>query len=1396
MIIAEKPINKEAFRNTMIKVWRSEGWVQFTEVGENRFLIEFNKDEDRQRVIKGRPWSFDRWLLCLHAFEGNMPVNDIQFTREEFWLQVHNMPLGTMTEEVGKQIGKNVGKVLKVHSDDRGIGWGKFMRIRVEMYITKALMRGMFLTFDGRKTWVQFKYERLPTFCLKCGVIRHNGKSCQSSPKASPQNQYGVWLRAPAAKEGDINQKRYGHDSSQQTSGADHSWRNDGKVGDEVNLGKAVSKEGFKDPINTSDPIQENCVFLQPTKETSADLVESLMATDTQLPKVNVTLMDLEGDTGLPTLKEDPTPTREVQQKSPPKPGPSKRDSSLKNYEPNSDLRPRLILLTNSSRIKPRFWQLPKREPLGKEEPERSAMLICFLSLKSKLPSFVFLMETKCKRHKVECVKRLIKFDNSFVIDCKGFSGGLAFLWKNDVEAEVHSYSQNHISLMVKGAKEREDWLLTGFYGSPVTARRQSSWKLLQAINPVHPLGWLCIGDFNEILFIGDKSGGAVRAFNQIESFRDTVELCGLSDLGFVGNKFTWSNGRHGASFTKEMLDRAFGNSSWMDLFPSHKVYTLPALSSDHCPIFVTMEKQVTDSLKCDKPFRFEAGWSLNGECHNILEEVWTKPRMANNKLNFVAEGLRHCKDKLLLWSRYRRGNFKRDLKTKMAQLSDLQISNTGFLTENIKQLQKELDGILDAENPTNFDLCLENLAPRVSGDMNSMLIKPYSPKEIEEALFQMNGLSSPGPDGFPAAFYQQHWSTVGSQVCVAALFVLNSKGSIAEINSTFITLIPKKKTPLKVSDFRPISLCNVLYKVISKAIANRLKKILPLIISPHQSAFIPERLITDNVIVAFETLHTMKCKLKGKEGYMALKLDMSKAYDRIEWGFLRAVLSKMGFNSLWIDLVMGCVDTVSYAILVNGCPQEVFHPSRGIRQGDPLSPYFFILCAEALSNLIGKAEERGLIHGVPVGRGQLRVSHLFFADDSLIFCKANALEWGRLFGLLKVYEDASGQRLNIEKTSIIFSKNTLRVTQSYILEIAGMKSALPYENYLGLPSVVGRAKHKAFQGILDKVRMKLSSYTVKLLSQAGREIFIKAVVQTLPTYTMSVFKLPNSFLKAINSVLQNYWWGQQQKENKIHWVSWSKLGKAKDAGGMGFRDLEYFNKAMLAKQCWRLIQNPHSLAAKVLKAKYFKHSDFQSAKLGASPSFIWRSFIVARPVIFEGSVWRVGTGENIHIWQHKWLHTSHHNMVLSDVKVLDRRAKVADLIDSNSKSWKRDLVNQIFDGGEAEAIIRIPISSLNSKDKLIWKGTHKGCFSVRSAYHMMKERDFANQGQSSFYGQFKKVWQQIWHSNVPPSDKVFLWRACLDALPTQSKLFQKRIVDNPLCPICNLEEENVVHVL
>ena len=155
-------------------------------------------------------------------------------------------------------------------------------------------------------------------------------------------------------------------------------------------------------------------------------------------------------------------------------------------------------------------------------------------------------------------------------------------------------------------------------------------------------------------------------------------------------------------------------------------------------------------------------------------------------------------------------------------------------------------------------------------------------------------------------------------------------------LNHTLITLIPKIKNPLFVNDFRLISLCNVFYKNFSKVLANRLKKILPNIISKHQSAFTKNQSIFDNILVAFETLHSMKKHKTGKTGYIVVKLDMSKAYDRVEWAFLEEIMRKLGFEERWITLMMAFMKLVSYLMLVNGELKGLIRPSRGIRQGDP----------------------------------------------------------------------------------------------------------------------------------------------------------------------------------------------------------------------------------------------------------------------------------------------------------------------------------------------------------------------------------------------------------------------------------------------------------------------------
>ena len=204
---------------------------------------------------------------------------------------------------------------------------------------------------------------------------------------------------------------------------------------------------------------------------------------------------------------------------------------------------------------------------------------------------------------------------------------------------------------------------------------------------------------------------------------------------------------------------------------------------------------------------------------------------------------------------------------------------------------------LFTSSNPIEMAAEIDSIPSMVIEEMNGILISEFQPWEIDNALKQMAPLKAPGPDGMPPLFYQNFWDLVRGDVSGSILNFLNSGSLPSPLNHTFVRLIPKTKNPKRVTEFRPISLCNVLYKISSKVLANRLKKVLPYIISEHQSAFIKGRLITDNILVAYETFHYMKNHNSRKSGYMALKLDMSKAYDHVESSFLKDVMVQMGFH-------------------------------------------------------------------------------------------------------------------------------------------------------------------------------------------------------------------------------------------------------------------------------------------------------------------------------------------------------------------------------------------------------------------------------------------------------------------------------------------------------------------
>jgi hypothetical protein len=446
--------------------------------------------------------------------------------------------------------------------------------------------------------------------------------------------------------------------------------------------------------------------------------------------------------------------------------------------------------------------------------------------------------------------------------------------------------------------------------------------------------------------------------------------------------------------------------------------------------------------------------------------------------------------------------------KNQIVQLEDSQ-GNICNSAEGLKTIAK--DYFIDIFQQQQGDRLsvINAITSSVSIEDNNVLTVPFSIVEFKDAVFSLEADKCPGPDGFNPGFYQQFWDLCGHEIFEAGCSWLECGAFPPGLNSTNIALIPKGESQKSMKDWRPISLCNVLYKIVAKVLANRLKPVLDKCISENQSAFVPGRSILDNAMAAIEIIHYMKAKTRGKKGEVALKLDISKAYDHIDWEYLKDMMAKMGFCQKWIRWIMLCVETVDYSIIVNGHMVGPVVPGRGLRQGDPLSPYLFIICAEGLSALIRQAENRGELHGIKICRKAPIISHLLFADDCFLFFKATSNEASVLKNILSVYEAASGQAINLQKSEFYCSRNVPAEAREAIANQLGVSQVLGTGKYLGLPSMIGRSKKSTFKFIKDRIWKKINSWSSRHLSQAGREIMIKSILQSIPTYVMSIFFSP-----------------------------------------------------------------------------------------------------------------------------------------------------------------------------------------------------------------------------------------------------------------------------------------------
>ncbi|XP_056695214.1 uncharacterized protein [Spinacia oleracea] len=399
----------------------------------------------------------------------------------------------------------------------------------------------------------------------------------------------------------------------------------------------------------------------------------------------------------------------------------------------------------------------------------------------------------------------------------------------------------------------------------------------------------LVSGDFNEIICYEEKEGGVDNERRAIPDFRAALEECNLRD---------------------------------------------PKL--DHTPIFARLKRPKKKRRRGKKSFKFETCWLLDEACDGVAEKALKVAQGERISDEAVANCVALEKD---LDDLYEKQEAFWYLRSRAADIKDGD-RNTKYFhhkasqrrrRNEIKRLmdgtgqwvteEEEIEGVVEdfyeelfttsGPSSTAVEKVLEAVGTTISSEDNNLLLRPFTKEEIYAALCQMDPCKAPGPDGMHAIFYQKYWHIVGDDVSRYVCNILHGNCSPQPINNTNIALISKVRRPTVMSEFRPIALSNVLNKLASKAIVLRLKSILPGIISKNQSAFVPGRLVTDDALIALELFHTMKKRSKGKKGSIALKLDMSKAYDRVEWCFLVKLLLKMGFSSSWVKVVMGCVRSV-----------------------------------------------------------------------------------------------------------------------------------------------------------------------------------------------------------------------------------------------------------------------------------------------------------------------------------------------------------------------------------------------------------------------------------------------------------------------------------------------------
>lgn len=396
------------------------------------------------------------------------------------------------------------------------------------------------------------------------------------------------------------------------------------------------------------------------------------------------------------------------------------------------------------------------------------------------------------------------------------------------------------------------------------------------------------------------------------------------------------------------------------------------------------------------------------------------------------------------------------------------------------------------------------------------------------------------------------------------------------------------------------------------------------MVIDEQQYGFVKGRNIHESIALAQEMVTDIDRKIEG--GNLIIKFDMSKAYDRLEWRFLLKALKSMGFSKTFQDLIYRSICNIWYRVNVNGILSDKFRSSRGVRQGDPLSPLLFILAQQILSFNIRKLEARGSLIPYKLGRNVQSISHLFYADDMLLFTNGRKSSVKEFILLLKAYELSSGQQVNLEKSGFYPSKWVHGRRLNRLARRLGCSAKQFPLTYLGAPLFKGRCKGIYFEDLVNKFANRITGWKAKFISFAGKATLIKSTLSSLHIHTLSCLAIPKHTIARMEGIMRAFLWNQNG-QHRTHWVSWERVTTSKEEGGLGIRKICDTMYGLHGKLAWNIFSG-ESLWARLLYQKYGLQSVHGLRPPRPNSSRLWKVLWPHFQNLQVMSQWRVGSGQ------------------------------------------------------------------------------------------------------------------------------------------------------------------------